>query len=374
MNESSHENLLDLEKKDIMNLVLIKINKISLNKISKNRNFQLNYKYLLIIIFLIISYLNIIKTRIYFIFLKKENIEMEIDKNITVPSNKYKNTSNYNIINTNEMNNFITLCKNKTLLNKNPKYSQKPKITALLPVYNANEFIISTIRSIQNQNMEDIEIIIVDDCSTDNSLEEIERLQKEDKRIKLIKNQINRRTLYSRSIGALNSKGKYIMTIDNDDYFTNNIFNISYEEAENDDIQLLEFTGCDKHINSLFKNNTCAIDIFLSTGKRDGEIIRQPELSDYIYVKKGNDYSLIDLYLLGKCIRSSLYKKALKTIGEAIYTQNVCWSEVRIVNFALFRIARSFKFIKIIGIIHNWRATSVGISFRKIKTEYFMMN
>ena len=57
--------------------------------------------------------------------------------------------------------------------------------------------------------MLNIEIIIVDDCSMDNTINIINSLQKEDFRIKLIKNKVNRGTLFSRSIGALNSKGKY---------------------------------------------------------------------------------------------------------------------------------------------------------------------
>ena len=240
INESSKDKLLYFK-----NLSYIKINKNSNKKYQKikiylNRKYKIKYKYILIILFLIILIVNIIRRnkKLSFITEKKEDIEIEIDKNITIPSNKYKNRQNYNIINTDEMNKFIKLCNNGILLNKIPKISKNPKITALLPVYNANKYIMSTIRSIQNQNIEDIEIIIVDDCSSDNSLELIEKLQEEDKRIKLIKNKINRGTLYSRSIGALNANGKYIMTIDNDDLFINDIFNISYEEAENDDIQI----------------------------------------------------------------------------------------------------------------------------------------
>ena len=56
--------------------------------------------------------------------------------------------------------------------------------------------------------MEEIEILIVDDFSTDNTIEVVKELQEEDCRIKFIKNKENRGTLYTRSIGALNAKGK----------------------------------------------------------------------------------------------------------------------------------------------------------------------
>ena len=57
--------------------------------------------------------------------------------------------------------------------------------------------------------MTDIEILIIDDNSKDNSVDIIKQLQDEDQRIRLIKNNENRGTLYTRSIGALNAKGKY---------------------------------------------------------------------------------------------------------------------------------------------------------------------
>ena len=93
--------------------------------------------------------------------------------------------------------------------------------------------------------MNEIEIILVDDNSTDNSINIINELMIEDKRIKLIKNKKNHGTLYSRSIGAMNAKGKYIMALDNDDIFLYGIFEKCYEEAENNnlDISYIKING-----------------------------------------------------------------------------------------------------------------------------------
>jgi glycosyltransferase involved in cell wall biosynthesis len=134
------------------------------------------------------------------------------------------------------------MCKNDILINTIKKSSQNPKITVIIPVYNAAKTIKATIKSIQNQNMSDIEIILIDDCSEDNSIIIIQELQTEDSRIKLLKSKKNKGTLYTRSIGALNSKGKYIMTINNDDLFINNIFHSVYEEAELNNLDILEFS------------------------------------------------------------------------------------------------------------------------------------
>ena len=151
------------------------------------------------------------------------------------------------------------------------------------------------------------------------------------------------------------------MSIDNDDFFMPDIFNICYEEAENNNISIIEFSGCDKSIYKLFKNNNCKTCRFLRY-KQSGIIIRQPKLSTFIYKKKrrGKEkYMLIDGFIWGKCIKTEIYKRALELIGEEIYTQNICWCEDRIINFALFRVANSFKFINRKGYVHNNNPYSV---------------
>ena len=75
------------------------------------------------------------------------------------------------------------------------------------------------IKSILFQNLKDIEIILINDFSSDNSSKIIKEMQSFDKRIKLINNNKNMGTLYSRCIGALNAKGEYIIGLDNDDLF-----------------------------------------------------------------------------------------------------------------------------------------------------------
>ena len=90
--------------------------------------------------------------------------------------------------------------------------------------------------------MKDIEIIIIDDNSNDDSIEIIRNYMKNDKRIKLIKNNENRRILFCKSIGALNSKGKYIIEIDQDDLLIKeNAFDIIYKESIKYQLDLLHF-------------------------------------------------------------------------------------------------------------------------------------
>ena len=105
--------------------------------------------------------------------------------------------------------NYYKLCNNGTLLNKKKflKY-EIPKISIISPIYNREKYILGFLRSIQNQNFDNIEIIFVDDFSSDNSAESIKNYQIEDERIILIKHNKNKGTLISRNDGALISKGE----------------------------------------------------------------------------------------------------------------------------------------------------------------------
>ena len=100
-------------------------------------------------------------------------------------------------------------------------------------MHNSYKTIKSAIRSIQNQNMIDIEILIINDFSLDNSFNIIKEIMKKDERIKLINNNKNMGILYSRCIGVLNSKGKYLLNLDQDDMFLDiNLFKELYHKAE----------------------------------------------------------------------------------------------------------------------------------------------
>ena len=268
-----------------------------------------------------------------------------------------------------KINNYILICRNGTLINGIKQSKNDTKISVVLTLYNSENTIKTSIRSIQNQNFTDLEIIIIDDYSTDKGYNIIKMLQKEDQRIKIIKNNKNRGALYSKSIGALNAKGKYIFPLDSDDLFVNeNLFNFCFNEAEKSNIDILEFSGieCKNRIIPI-NNHFPQIPLYLKF-KKNNEIIRSPKLRHFIYKKvKYKRFKLIDGFLWGKSIKSIIYKKALNLLGTKIYSQHICYGDDRIVIFFLFKVAGSFKFVKIYGIIHNFNRHSITNSHRKIK-------
>ena len=114
-----------------------------------------------------------------------------------------------------------------------------PKISVIFPVYNVEAFLEKSLDSIINQTFKDLEIICINDGSTDNSLMILEKFAKKDSRIILI-NQENKGLGASRNIGITLAKGEYISFIDSDDYIENNMYEIMYKKAVEKDADIVE--------------------------------------------------------------------------------------------------------------------------------------
>ena len=171
---------------------------------------------------------------------KEEKYQNNYYKNSEELLNEYKKAKIY-----------FDTCMKGELIHKNRTFikSDNPNISVVIPVYNCQKIIKPVIRSIQNQNITNLEIVLVNDFSTDNSKKVIEELQKEDPRIKLLNNKKNMGTLYSRSVGTLAVKGKYIFPLDNDDlFYDETIFDIVYKEAINGNFDIVEFKAVE-HTN-----------------------------------------------------------------------------------------------------------------------------
>lgn len=93
----------------------------------------------------------------------------------------------------------------------------EPLVSIITPVYNAEMFLSDTIKSVQNQTYKNWEILLIDDCSKDNSAQIIKEFQKYDNRIKYIKLKKNSGASVSRNEGIRNAKGRFIAFVDSDD-------------------------------------------------------------------------------------------------------------------------------------------------------------
>ena len=90
-------------------------------------------------------------------------------------------------------------------------------ISIITPTYNSEKFITETINSVQGQTYNNWELIIIDDCSTDNTIATVEKIQENESRITLIRNKENSGPAVTRNKGINVAKGDYITFLDGDD-------------------------------------------------------------------------------------------------------------------------------------------------------------
>ena len=116
--------------------------------------------------------------------------------------------------------------------------NSRPKISVLMPVYNCEKFLKKAIDSILNQTFDNFEYIIINDGSTDNSLNIIKSY--EDKRIKIINNSKNLGISRSLNKGIRQAKGEYLARQDSDDISDEDRFKIQLEYIMNNDVDLVD--------------------------------------------------------------------------------------------------------------------------------------
>lgn len=156
------------------------------------------------------------------------------------------------------------------------------KVSIIIPVYNTEQYINKCIQSIMNQTYENIEIIVINDGSTDNSLNKILELSEMDNRIIII-NSANKGVSNARNLGLEKSTGKYITFIDSDDwiekeYVEKLVVNLEQTEC---DLSICYFDNEDNYYNVIEKNKYL-ID---NKQKMYSELLKNPYLSGFLWNK-----------------------------------------------------------------------------------------
>ena len=118
-----------------------------------------------------------------------------------------------------------------------------PLVSVIIPVYNSEEYIAFTIDSVISQTYKELEIILIDDGSTDKSAEIIARYADGDNRI-FYKRKQNQGPSLARKMGIDIAKGKYIQFLDSDDILINDAIELLVEKAESWEADIVAFPFC----------------------------------------------------------------------------------------------------------------------------------
>lgn len=215
------------------------------------------------------------------------------------------------------------------------------KLSVIIPVFNAEQYLEQCLNSILEQSYTDLEIICIEDVSSDNSKCILEKYAIKDKRIKVYYNEKNQGQSFARNKGLLHAVGQYILFVDSDDYLVEGILKRIIEEAEVMQLEVLSFdakTVCDFGESNLYngirKKEYC--------GVRDG-------IQVYVEQMSNGDY---------KCsVWQYLYRKDFLTKHNIEFIENI-YHEDEMFMFCVYMNAKRMAFIREVGYIYRFRENS----------------
>lgn len=192
-------------------------------------------------------------------------------------------------------------------------------VSIIMPSYNCGQYVEESVRSVLAQTYKNWELIFVDDCSSDDTINIIKKIQLSDKRIKLFQNQINSGAAVSRNNALKEAKGRWIAFLDSDDLWEQTKLEkqvafmleheyeftyTSYKEIDENSKDTGVFIRGPKHITKVGMFAFCWLGCL--TVMYDREKIGLIQIAD---LKKNNDYAMwmkvikkADCYLLDECL------------------------------------------------------------------------
>lgn len=205
------------------------------------------------------------------------------------------------------------------------------RISIIIPIYNAEQHLAKCVDSVLRQTEKNIEIILVDDGSKDNSLDICKNFQKNDERIKII-HQSNAGVSAARNKGIEVAEGKYIGFVDSDDWVESIMFERLLDEAEKIDADVV----------------MCDVTTVYSDGRKQADTITQ--LSENQVLKKTDFTPSLLLEMAGsacRCIyKNDRYSDKIKKVGRLHFPISIKFSEDRIFNIYAFGYANHIAYIK----------------------------
>lgn len=130
------------------------------------------------------------------------------------------------------------------------------KVSVIIPMYNVSAVIDNCIATLFSQTLSDIELVFVDDCSTDDSLNKLKAMlpEKDGVGVKILQHSVNRGVAAARNTGLAAVTGEYVYYVDADDYIESNTLEVLYKEAKQKDADIV---GCEWFLS--FKHNERAV-------------------------------------------------------------------------------------------------------------------
>ncbi len=228
----------------------------------------------------------------------------------------------------------------------------KPKVSIIIPVYNAGKYIEQCVYTLLNQTLKECEFIFINDGSEDNSKEIIQTYKNLDNRIKII-NQKNQGVSVARNNGLNIAKGEYIGFVDADDYIELDMYEKLYNKAREDNCDVIlsdwknEIDGSFISMNYNFPKNTVL----------DRKFINENIIPYFLESDKLNT------------AWNKLYKNKIIKDNKIKFPEKVSLGEDGIFNMRVFSKAKTLKYIDYIG--YYYREVEGSATRNILDKDYF---
>ncbi len=227
-----------------------------------------------------------------------------------------------------------------------------PKVSIIIPVYNVEKYLRQSLDSAINQTLKDIEIICVDDCSTDSSSDILKEYAEKDSRIAIIKQEVNEGLSSSRNVAMKIAKGDYIMFLDSDDW--------------------LELDACEKLYNQISKyNNDFVVFNINKYYESKGTKKEVNRLENFAYVLDNHNTKVSDLdinFLKGAECWYKIYNRDF-LINNNIFFEGKKYED-SLFSLKIFIFAKSISFLN--GFFYNYRKRNDSITGNYDNNVFFI--
>lgn len=229
------------------------------------------------------------------------------------------------------------------------------KVSVIVPAYNVKKYIGRCLESLINQTLKEIEIIVINDGSTDSTGDIIESYAKKDSRIKYIE-QDNKGLAGARNRGLLEAKGNYINHLDGDDFVEKDYYKSIIEYAEEN--------NCDFVVSDFYKDYGTRIEYKEDLSLDENNYILGKDYIEEIF--KGNGYPNV----WDKIIKKELYTKNKIKFKEGIFLGEDILTILRLAYFAkkVGKLNRAYVHY----VQHEMQGTSKGKLGDKINDLYLV--
>ena len=256
------------------------------------------------------------------------------------------------------------------------------KLSVIIPVYNVGEYLSQCLDSVLSQDIDDMEIICIDDCSKDNSYNILLKYAQQDSRIKVYKNEQNIGVGYTRNKGLNVATGEYVHFLDPDDWLENGAYHLITEKLNNKNLDILfvnykKFDNETKEFRKIEFPNKDILDKILNPVK-DAEVFDNWERMCWLkFIRR--DFLTENNITFPNYVSLSDVEWAANTYVKA---KTICYTDIVVVNYrvnrknSLVKLANN-SILQIIGSVIKNRKLYVNfpdkIKYRMLAADYILL-